>query len=191
MNKTILLGIAIATAFVIGILSANPVVEAVGGWKAAVADLQDQIDALIGGPVDADTLDSLDSTDFASSEHTHPLVLRFFREQGNVPSVFTTLGPHQMASIDGQLTKFIYRVASIQPSIPPIPVVATVFVNNSPTTLTCDVSAVLNTVVTCMANTPVPVTSTDLISVGQQHIAGGPVVSDFGASVHASIHITP
>jgi len=36
MRKTILLGIAIASAFIIGTLTANPVVEAVGGWKEAL-----------------------------------------------------------------------------------------------------------------------------------------------------------
>jgi len=36
MKKTLLLGIAIATAFVIGVLSANPVVDAAGGWKEAL-----------------------------------------------------------------------------------------------------------------------------------------------------------
>jgi len=46
MNKLGIWAIAIAGAFVIGVLSANPVAEAVGGWKAAVADLQDQIDSI-------------------------------------------------------------------------------------------------------------------------------------------------
>jgi len=46
MNKLGIWAIAIATAFVIGILSANPVAEAVGGWKEAVADLQDQINSI-------------------------------------------------------------------------------------------------------------------------------------------------
>jgi len=45
MNKLGIWGIAIAGAFVVGILTANPVVEAVGGWKEAVANLQSQIDA--------------------------------------------------------------------------------------------------------------------------------------------------
>ena len=36
MKKTLLLGIAIAGAFVIGVLSANPVVDAAGGWKEAL-----------------------------------------------------------------------------------------------------------------------------------------------------------
>lgn len=48
MNKLGIWGIAIATAFFIGVLSANPVVEAVGGWKEAIADLQNQIDNTSG-----------------------------------------------------------------------------------------------------------------------------------------------
>ena len=48
MIKTMLVGIAIAGAFLIGVVSANPMVEAVGGWKAAVADLQEQIDNTSG-----------------------------------------------------------------------------------------------------------------------------------------------
>jgi len=36
MRKQVILGIAIATAFVIGVLSANPVVDAAGGWKEAL-----------------------------------------------------------------------------------------------------------------------------------------------------------
>ena len=43
MNKLGIWAIAIVGAFVIGILSANPVVEAVGGWKAAVIELNDDI----------------------------------------------------------------------------------------------------------------------------------------------------
>jgi len=50
MNKTILLGIAISGAFIVGILSANPVVEAVGGWQAAFDDLQEQINNIPEGP---------------------------------------------------------------------------------------------------------------------------------------------
>jgi len=43
MNKLGIWGIAIAAAFVIGVLSANPVVEAAGGWKAAVIELSGDI----------------------------------------------------------------------------------------------------------------------------------------------------
>ena len=46
MNKLGIWAIAIAGAFLIGVLSANPVVEGVGGWKLAVADLQEQINAI-------------------------------------------------------------------------------------------------------------------------------------------------
>ncbi len=46
MNKLGIWAIAIAGAFVIGVLSANPVVEAVGGWQPAIQGLQDQIDSI-------------------------------------------------------------------------------------------------------------------------------------------------
>jgi len=46
MNKLGIWLIAIATAFVIGVLSANPVVDAVGGWKGAFDGLDTRITAL-------------------------------------------------------------------------------------------------------------------------------------------------
>jgi len=50
MNKLGIWAIAIAGAFVIGILSANPVVEAVGGWQPAVDGLDARITALENQP---------------------------------------------------------------------------------------------------------------------------------------------
>ncbi len=46
MNKLGIWVIAIATAFVIGVLSANPVVEAVGGWQPAVEGLDTRVTTL-------------------------------------------------------------------------------------------------------------------------------------------------
>ena len=43
MNKLGIWAIVVAGAFFLGILTANPVVEAVGGWKAAVIELNDDI----------------------------------------------------------------------------------------------------------------------------------------------------
>jgi len=43
MNKLGIWGIVIAGAFFVGVLSANPVVEAVGGWKAAIAGHETRI----------------------------------------------------------------------------------------------------------------------------------------------------
>ena len=40
MKKTLLLGIAIASAFIIGTLSANPVADAMAGWKFALDEHQ-------------------------------------------------------------------------------------------------------------------------------------------------------
>jgi len=51
LNKLGIWGIAIAGAFVIGILSANPVVEAVGGWQGAFDGLDARITALENQPV--------------------------------------------------------------------------------------------------------------------------------------------
>jgi len=48
LNKLGIWAIVIVAAFVIGVLSANPVVEAAGGWKAAFDDLQNQIDNTSG-----------------------------------------------------------------------------------------------------------------------------------------------
>ena len=48
MKKSILLGVAISSAFLIGIFSANPIVEAVGGWQPAVDGLDARITALEG-----------------------------------------------------------------------------------------------------------------------------------------------
>ena len=50
MNKLGIWAIAIAGAFVIGILSANPVVEAVGGWQGAFVGLDTRLTALENPP---------------------------------------------------------------------------------------------------------------------------------------------
>jgi len=50
MRKQVILGIALASAFLIGVLSANPVVEAVGGWQPAVDGLDARITALENQP---------------------------------------------------------------------------------------------------------------------------------------------
>ena len=51
MNKLGIWAIAIVAAFFVGILSANPVVEAVSGWKAAFDGLDTRITALENQPV--------------------------------------------------------------------------------------------------------------------------------------------
>ena len=56
-NRALILVVAIVASFVIGIISANPVVDAVGGWKAAFDDLQLQINNIPAGPPGADGAD--------------------------------------------------------------------------------------------------------------------------------------
>lgn len=50
MNKLSIWVIAVAGAFVIGVLSANPVVEAVGGWQGAFVGLDTRLTALENPP---------------------------------------------------------------------------------------------------------------------------------------------
>ncbi len=45
MNKLGIWGIAIVAAFVVGLLSANPVVEAVGGWQLAISEHENDSNA--------------------------------------------------------------------------------------------------------------------------------------------------
>jgi len=42
-SRALIIVVSVIAGFVIGIISANPVVEAAGGWKAAFDDLQSQI----------------------------------------------------------------------------------------------------------------------------------------------------
>jgi len=48
-SRTVIIGISVLAGFVIGIIFANPVVEAAEGWKLAVEILQLQIDAITAG----------------------------------------------------------------------------------------------------------------------------------------------
>jgi len=71
LNKLGIWALVIAAAFFVGILSANPVVEAAGGWKAAIEDLQSQIDAIPSDPpFDPSGLQSqIDSNDVELADH--------------------------------------------------------------------------------------------------------------------------
>ena len=59
MNKLGIWAIAIAAAFVVGILTANPVVEAVGGWQGAFEGLDSRIIALENQPAQVYTISAL------------------------------------------------------------------------------------------------------------------------------------
>jgi len=51
LNKLGIWAIAIVAAFVVGVLSANPVVEAAGGWKAAIESLVERVTDLENKPI--------------------------------------------------------------------------------------------------------------------------------------------
>jgi len=53
MKKLGIWAIAIAGAFVIGVFSANPVVDAAGGWKAAIAGHETRITDLENQPAES------------------------------------------------------------------------------------------------------------------------------------------
>jgi len=50
MNKLGIWATVTIGAFIFGLLSANPVVEAVEGWQGAIVELQEQIDNIPPGP---------------------------------------------------------------------------------------------------------------------------------------------
>jgi len=50
-GRNIIIISGIVLAFIAGAITANPVVEAVGGWQLAIADLQSQIDEIPGTQV--------------------------------------------------------------------------------------------------------------------------------------------
>jgi len=64
MNKLGIWGLVIAVAFVVGVLSSNPVVEAAqSGWQAANTELEQELDDLFGdlgdleNAIDAETIE--------------------------------------------------------------------------------------------------------------------------------------
>jgi len=74
MNKLGIWAIAIAGAFVIGMLSANPVVEAVGGWQGAIANLQLDVITVDGNLIDLSFAQNNQDTSIASCPVTHKVI---------------------------------------------------------------------------------------------------------------------
>ena len=74
MKKLGIWAIAIASAFVIGVLSANPVVEAVGGWQQAIANLQLDVITVDGNLIDLNFGGTNQDTSIASCPVTHKVI---------------------------------------------------------------------------------------------------------------------
>jgi len=166
MKKSLLLGIAISSAFLIGIFSANPVI-AIGGWQAAVADLQGQIDSITGNLPQED-------------------IMRFRNSQSTVTMGLSGIEGGKIVGIDGTVTKFIYRMESAS-IIPPTDVTVTLFKNTQPTALSCVVQTILNTVVTCTVNGSVPVQATDIIIIADKQ----DIFNQISAVRYAAVFVTP
>ena len=181
MNKLGIWVIAIAAAFVVGVLSANPVVEGASGWKQAFDDLLAQI---ISNDVDiADNKARITDLENQSQE-----ILRFDSQASSIPLTGNrALGPTQMVGIDGTITKFSYRITSVVTGVPPTQITAIVIVNGAATALSCQVNAVLNTVVTCMGTGSIPVSQFDTVLVGDSQ----GIFTSFQAKSFATVYITP
>jgi len=80
MNKLSIWGIALATAFVIGVLSANPVAEAVGGWQSAIENLQLEVITVDGNLVDLNFGGTEQDTSVATCPSTHKVIGGGLRE---------------------------------------------------------------------------------------------------------------
>jgi len=167
MKKLGIWGIAIAAAFVVGILSANPVVDAAGGWQLAFQGLQDQIDSISGNLPQED-------------------IMRFRSSSSTITMGLSGIEGGKIIGIDGTITKFIYRMESFS-IIPPTDVTVTIFKNTQPTALTCVVQTILNTVVTCTVDGSVPVQATDLIIVADKQ----DIFNQISAVRHAAVFVTP
>jgi len=167
MGRTIwVFAVVIVAAFVVGILSANPVVEAVGGWKEAIADHETRITDL---------------------ENQSQEILRFSSQASSIPLGNRALGPTQMVGIDGSITKFTFRITSVTTNVPPTQITATVNVNGVVTTLSCQVDAILNTVVTCMGTGSIPVSQFDTVLV----VDSQGIFTSFQAKSFATVFISP
>jgi len=83
MRKTILLGIAIASAFIIGTLTTNPVVDAVGGWQLAVDGLDARITALENQPAPESQVYEVSDTTLIEAGETSNETITLLCEDGD------------------------------------------------------------------------------------------------------------
>ena len=170
-------GIAIAGACFVGVLSANPVVEAAGGWKAAFDDLLAQITSNDAEIADHETR--------VTDLETQSAKIFKFGSTANV-GIPRGLGPTQMVGFDGTITKFVYSF-TMDSVVPPLPVTVILRVNNIDTSLSCQITAITGTLVTCSPTGSIPVTEFDLVNV--REFQG--VFNTITGSGFANVFITP
>jgi len=175
MNKLGIWAIVISGAFLIGVLSANPVVEAVGGWQGAFDVLNSKTIKVIrfdGGapsPFTNNEVYIIDHTDASFNAG----VLRDFE-------IAST-----MVGVNGAITKFHYQTGRIDTNVNGITITATLYKNAQPTSFTCSIVTGISNI--CEVEGFLEVVETDRIAVTDISINSNPDV--FGR--HAYVIISP
>jgi len=171
MKKSILLGVVISGAFLIGIFSANPIVEAQGGWKAVFDDLQSQINAI---PTTSTSVIRFDSGN-NQEVNINPLYLNGGSPLNN-PLDFRR--GSTLAGTDGTITELRYDIGSGGVGAT---ITASLWKNNAEIASCSVVTA--TTSQSCIVSLSVPVLAGDLIAVSDVSPSGSIGVSFRHASV--------
>jgi len=176
MKKSILLGVAISGAFLIGIFSANPIVEAQGGWKAAFVDLQSQIDAT--------TSTNVIRFDAGNNQEVNinPLFFIDGDTEGSPLNGFLDFRRGAtLVGVDGEITELRYDIG---PSAPAATITVSLWKNNA-VIGSCSVVTALSSQ-SCVASLSVPVSAGDLVAVSDVSPSG-----TIGVSFkHAAVVVT-
>jgi len=176
MNKLSIWVIAIAGAFVVGVLSANPVVEAVGGWQPVVDDLQAQIDAT--------TSTNVIRFDAGNRQEVNisPLFFIDGNTEGSPNNGFLDFRRGAtLVGVDGVITELRYDIG---PSAPAATITVSLWKNNA-VIGSCSVVTALSSQ-SCVASLSVPVLAGDLVAVSDVSPSG-----TIGVSFrHAAVIVT-
>jgi len=191
MNKLGIWGIVIAGAFFVGVFSANPSVEAVGGWKAAFDDLLAQITSN-----DTDIADLQAQINALTGEH----IIRFDsgnNQEVNVNPLFFINGNNEgsplngfldfrrgatLVGVDGEITELRYDIGPA--TINGITITVSLWKNNA-VIASCSV-VTAPTSQSCVDSITEPVSAGDLIAVSDVSI-GQTVPVSFR---HAAVIVT-
>jgi len=165
MRKQLIFGIAIASAFVIGVLSANPVVEAVGGWQLAIQGLDTRITDLessVGNPIEM-------QVELASEAGVR--ADEFWALDSNPNTDFFSASPATISFGPATITSF--ELGSISPVVTSVDV--RVYLDGNPTSLVCTVPAGETECSVSGGSVPAPIGS--LIAMKSEGPDEGPVNS--------------
>jgi len=161
MNKLGIWAIAIATAFVIGVLSANPVVEGVGGWQAAIAGHETRITTLEG----AQTIEimRIDGGRVTTIDVNELYFLDGDSLVKNNPSDFELSS--KMVGIDGTISEVQYKIGKATAN--GASVTAKLYKNNAQVG-SCSLTTSGSSHTSCTMNLSEPVVKSDLLAITDQ-----------------------